>query len=401
MLDENLPFRVGLIGCGRISDIYLKTLRDLRGIEVVACASLDLAESQAKAAQYDIPRACSPEDLLADENIDAILNLTLPEVHAEISLAALHADKHVYAEKPFVTRQEDGQAILALADEKGLLVGNAPDTFFGGRWQVVRQLIDEGVIGRPTGVFAHVGTHGTERHNPNPDFYYAKGGGPLLDLGPYYLTAMVFCLGPIARVAGLSRRTFDRRMIENGPRYGEFMPVEVNTHSISLLEFESGVIGDMTMSFDVWDSAAPRFEIYGEEGTISITDPDPVHGANIFQGDVCYRTRETSRWTHQPRPEGRADWQIAENRFGFNKDSRGIGLYDLALAVQENRQPRASGALAFHVFEVMNAISNAETAGAYQQVISRCERPAPLPHDFAQDFAACIKGSTDYAHSAS
>lgn len=386
MLDERAKsFRVGLIGCGRISDIYLKTLAKFHEIDVIACASLDIEESRAKAAQHGIPQACLPQDIFANSEIDCVLNLTVPAAHADVSLRALKAGKHVYSEKPFVTDFADGARILDVAASKGLLVGNAPDTFLGGRWQTVRSLIDEGVIGKPTGVFAHVGTHGTERHHPNPDFYYARGGGPLLDLGPYYLTAMIFCLGPVSRVAGMSRRTFDRRMIENGPRHGQWMPVEVNTHSLSLLEFESGAIGDMTMSFDIWDSETPRFEIYGEDGTICIPDPDPVHGANVFQGDVLYRTRETARWTHQPRPVGRDAWQVAQNRHGFNKDSRGLGLLDLAFAVSEGREPRASGALAYHVFEVMAAIERAPREGIYQSIASRCDRPEPLPLNFKKD----------------
>ena len=172
-------------------------------IDIVACASLDIAESQAKADQYGIARACVPEDIYADKDIDCVLNLTIPAAHAEVSFAALNAGKHVYSEKPFVTDLKDGEALLKLAQSKGLTIGNAPDTFLGGRWQTVRKLIDQGAIGTPTGVSAFVPTHGTERHNPNPDFYYQLGGGPLLDLGPYYLTAMVFFLGPIARVSAL------------------------------------------------------------------------------------------------------------------------------------------------------------------------------------------------------
>ena len=377
-------FRVGLIGCGRISDIYLKTCGKFDELDVVACASLDIGESRAKAAQYGIAKACSPDEILADPQIDCILNLTIPAAHAEISLAALDAGKHVYSEKPFVTDLSDGRKILALARKKGLCVGNAPDTFLGGRWQTCRKLLDQGVIGRPTGVAAFVGTHGVERHNPNPDFYYQAGGGPLLDLGPYYLTAMVFLIGPVRRVCGLARRTFDRRMIENGPRHGQWMDVEVDTHSLSMMEFASGVIGSMTMSFDVWDSETPRFEIYGEAGTICIADPDPVHGANIFQGEVWYRTRQTSRWTHQPRPAGREDWLVAENTHGFNEDSRGLGLLDLAYAVRDGRPVRAGGEMAYHVCEVMDGILASPEAGAYRPIESTCPVPAPLPEHFPQ-----------------
>lgn len=377
-----MSFKVGLIGCGRISDIYLRNCKSFHEIEIVACASLDIDESRAKAEQHGIPAACLPDDIYSDPSIDAVLNLTIPAAHAEISRKALQAGKHVYSEKPFVTDLADGRDLLALAAKKGLIAGNAPDTFLGGRWQTVRKLIDQGVIGAPTGVSAFVPTHGTERHNPNPDFYYQAGGGPLLDLGPYYLTAMVFCLGPIARVAGLARRTFDERMIENGPREGFMMPVEVDTHSLSLIEFESGVIGQMMVSFDVWDSETPRFEIYGEEGTICIPDPDPVHGANIFQGEVWVRTRHTARWTHQPRPTGRDTWQVAENTHGFNHDARGLGLLDLAYAVRDNRPPRASGDLAFHVCEAMEGILSSPGQGRFVDLASRCARPLPLPEDF-------------------
>jgi predicted dehydrogenase len=242
--------------------------------------------------------------------------------------------------------------------------------------------LDEGVIGNPTGVMAYVGTHGVERHHPNPDFYYKEGGGPLLDLGPYYLTAMVFLLGPIAKVSGMARKTFQQRMIENGPRNGEMMDVEVDTHSLSMFEFRSGVIGSMTMSFDIWDSETPRFEIYGENGTICIADPDPVYGANRFEGDVLYRTRETSRWSHQPRPEGRGEWQVAENSHGFNENSRGLGLLELAYAARDKRQPRASGELAQHVCEVMTGILDSPKTGGFVDINSGSPIPEMLPENF-------------------
>ncbi len=382
MNDSAKSFRVGLIGTGRISDIYLKTLSQSETVDVVACGSLNMDESCAKAIQYGIPIAKPPGDILADPEIDAILNLTIPAAHAEVSLAALEAGRHVYSEKPLVGDLADGRKVLNRAAELGLTVGNAPDTFLGGRWQTVRKLLDAGTIGRPTGVAAFVGTHGTERHHPNPDFYYQTGGGPMLDLGPYYLSAMVFFLGPIARVAGLSNRAFEKRMIENGPRHGQMMPVEVDTHVQGMLEFESGVIGSITMSFDVWDSEMPRFEIYGEDGVICIPDPDPVHGANIFQGEVWYRTRDTSRWSLQPRPRGREAWQIAKNTHGLNEDSRGIGLIEMADAIRNGRMPRCSGELAYHVLEAMYGILDSPKSGRFIDIESRPLVPEILPETY-------------------
>ena len=195
-------FRVGLIGTGVISDIYLKTCRRFDILDVVACGSLDVEESREKAEKYNIPRVCSPDEIIHDPDIECVLNLTIPAAHAEISTAALEAGKHVYSEKPFATSMDDGKKILALAKSKGLYVGNAPDTFLGGRLQTCRKLIDEGLIGEPAGVSSFAGTHGVERHHPNPVFYYKPGGGPLLDLGPYYLTAMIFLLGPVKRACG-------------------------------------------------------------------------------------------------------------------------------------------------------------------------------------------------------
>ena len=221
-----------------------------------------------------------------------------------------------------------------------------------------------------------------ERHHPNPDFYYKPGGGPLFDLGPYYLTALVALLGPVKRVCGFSRRTFDQRRIESQPRNGELLDVEVDTHICGLLEFHSGPIGTLMTSFDVWDSQLPRLEIYGEEGTICIPDPDPVDGANIFGGKVCYKTRETARWNYRPRVDGLEDWDVAENKHGYNTDSRGLGLVDLAYAVRNKRTPRASGEMAYHVLEVMTEILSAAGGGEYKTIESTCVTPEPLPVNF-------------------
>ncbi len=377
-------FRIGLIGCGVISDIYLKTCQKFDILDVVACASLDVDEAMAKAKAWNIPTACSPEEIIQDADIDCVLNLTVPAAHAEISLAALGAGKHVYSEKPFATDIDDGKKILELAASKGLYVGNAPDTFLGGRMQTCRRVIDEGLIGEPTGVSAFAGTHGVERHHPNPDFYYKPGGGPLLDLGPYYLTAMISLLGPVARSCGFAKRTFDERMIESKPRHGEMMQVEVDTHVCGTLEFANGAIGSMMMSFDIWDSQLPRLEIYGTKGTLCIPDPDPVHGTNIFGGEVYFKTRETARWTYKPRVQGLEEWDVIENLHGYNEDSRGLGLADLAYAVRDGRPARANGEMAFHVFDIMMGMLEAPKVGAYSVLNSTCTIPLPLPENFPQ-----------------
>ena len=384
MSDHAKSFRVGLIGTGRISDIYLRNCAGFDGVDVVACGSLNMKESRAKAAGFGLAQVKTPDAIIADPKIDEILNLTIPAAHAEVSLAALNAGKHVYSEKPFVTDLTEGRRILDLAATKGLAVGNAPDTFLGGRWQTLRKAIDQGLIGEPTGVAAFVPTHGVERHHPNPDFYYAKGGGPLLDLGPYYLAAMVFCLGPIARVCGMARKTFPERMIENGPRHGEMMPVEVDTHCLSLIEFESGVIGQMMVSFDVWDSETPRLEIYGTEGTLCIPDPDPGDGANVFHGPVWLRTRATSRWTMRPRPVAPAQWAEVPNTHGLNFDGRGIGLAEMAQAVRDGRTPRASGELGLHLCEVMQGMLGSPEHGRFVDIESRPPKPAMLPETDAK-----------------
>lgn len=375
-------FRVGLIGTGVISDIYLKTCQKFDILDVVVCASMDIEESRRKAEQYNIPEVCSPQEIFDNPDIDCVLNLTIPAAHAEISLKALESGKHVYSEKPFATSIEDGKKILTLAQSKGLYVGNAPDTFLGGRMQTCRRFIEEGLIGRPTGVSAFACTHGVERHHPNPDFYYKEGGGPLLDLGPYYLTAMVSLLGPVKRGCGIAKRTFDERMIESQPRHGEMMNVEVDTHVCGMLEFDSGVVGTLMMSFDVWDSQLPRMEVYGELGTLCIPDPDPTDGTNIFGGTVFYKTRENARWNYRPRVQGLDEWDVAANNHGYNEDTRGLGLADLAYAVRDKRPLRASGEMAFHVFDIMMGIIDSSQTGVYSEIESTCAIPAPLPENF-------------------
>jgi predicted dehydrogenase len=247
-------YNVGLLGCGDISDIYLTNCLNSEILNIAACASLHEEKAHRKAQEYKIPKACSIDDLINDSKIDIISNLTVPEVHGKFNLAALETGKHVYSEKPLAAVLEDGQNIIALAKSKGLKVGCAPDTFLGGRLQTCRKALDEGLIGEPTAAAAFVVSPGHEWHHPNPELFYKPGGGPLLDIEPYYLTALVSLLGPVKSCCGFSKTTFSERTVLCGPKSGETIKVEVPTHISGTMEFSIGVIGTITASFDIWDS---------------------------------------------------------------------------------------------------------------------------------------------------
>jgi predicted dehydrogenase len=252
--------KVGIIGCGNISGIYLKNCtQTFEILEVAACADLIHERAQAQAREYGVPKACSVEELLQDPKIEIVLNLTTPKAHYEVSKAALEAGKHVYVEKPLAVAREDGQAILELAKSKNLLVGCAPDTFLGAGLQTCRKLIDDGWIGEPVAATAFMTCHGHESWHPDPEFYYEIGGGPMLDMGPYYLTALISLLGPVDRVTGSSRITFPERTITSQPKYGKQIKVETPTHIAGVIDFASGAVGTIITSFDVW-SAQPSMD---------------------------------------------------------------------------------------------------------------------------------------------
>jgi predicted dehydrogenase len=373
---------VGLLGCGDVSDIYFQNCARFDALSIVACASLHVEKARAKAAQYSIPRACTVDELIHAPDVDAILNLTSPQVHAELNLAALSAGKHVYTEKPLASNLADGGKILDLARSRGLRVGSAPDTFLGARLQACRRALDSGLIGEPIAASAFVVSPGHEWHHPNPDFFYKPGAGPVLDIGPYSLTALVALLGPVKRVSGFSRRTFPQRTIQSLPRRGERVQVEVATHVAGTLEFLNGAIATLVASFDIWDSELPRIEIYGTAGTLCIRDVDPIQGPNIFGGQVLVRTKETSRWRGIPRPVGLEHWALLPVGSAYSENSRGLGLADMAYGIRRNRPHRASGDLAFHVLEVSLGLLRAAEDGTSAEIGSTCERPQPLPEDF-------------------
>lgn len=356
--------KLGIIGTGMISEIYCTICSSFEILELVACADLDLARAETRARQFGIPRACSPEELLVAPDIDIVVNLTVPQAHAPVSMAALQAGKSVYVEKPLAITIEEGRALLDLARSKGLLVGCAPDTFLGAGLQTCRALIDEGVIGEPVAATAFMLGHGPEGWHASPEMFYDVGGGPMFDMGPYYLTTLVSLLGPVQSVAGATRISFPERTITSQPKYGQTITVRTPTHVAGLLNFASGPIGTIITSFDVWGSKLPRIEIYGSRGTLSVPDP------NSFGGPVLLLRERESSWTEVPLSHP------------YEANSRGVGIADMAYALRTGRPQRASGELAFHVLEIMHGIHQASAEGRHYQLVSSVARPEPLPPDF-------------------
>jgi predicted dehydrogenase len=353
---------VGIIGCGDISETYCDNVRSFEILHMTACADLLPERARARAKQFGIPLACSVERMLADPEVELILNLTTPEAHAPVTLAALEAGKHVYSEKPLAVHREDGRKTLELAARRGLRVGAAPDTFLGAGLQTCRTLLDGGQIGEPVAATAFMMGHGHESWHPDPEFYYRPGGGPMFDMGPYYLTALVSLLGPVRRVTGCARATFPERTITSAKKRGTKIRVEVPTHVAGLLEFESGAIGTIITSFDVWAARLPCIEIYGSEGSLAAPDP------NSYGGPVYLKRREDEDWREVPLMT-----------HSYEQNSRGLGAADLAAAAQSGRPHRASAEMAFHVLEIMHGFHDAAVYGKHWPLGSSCHRPDPLP----------------------
>jgi len=298
--------------------------------------------------------------LLADPGIDLVLNLTTPDGHAPVALAAVENGKHVYNEKPLTISREDGRKLLDMAAENGVRVGGAPDTFLGGGLQTCRKLIDDGVIGEPVAATAFMMHHGHESWHPDPAFYYQHGGGPLFDMGPYYLTALISMLGPVARVSAMAKASFPTRTVSSEPKRGAVIPVETPTHISASLEFAQGAVGTMIMSFDVWDHGCPLLEIHGAEGSMALPDP------NEFGGPVRVKRADGTRW------------QTRRLAFGHTENCRGLGLADMAAAIREGRPHRCSAELTCHVLDVMHAILESAGNGRHAALESTCERPAAM-----------------------
>ena len=350
---------IGIVGLGNISGAYLKAARGFPILDIRAVADLNPEAAAARAAEYGL-KVVPLEAIFTDPAIDIILNLTIPRAHVEVGLRAIAAGKHVYSEKPLGIEFAQGQQLVVAARAKGLRVGSAPDTFLGGAHQTARQLIDQGAIGKPVGGTAYFMCPGHERWHPNPAFYYDVGGGPMLDMGPYYITDLVNLLGPVARVAGLATTPQPTRTITAKERLGEVIPVHVPTHVSGLLQFRNGAAVQITMSFDVAGHKHVPLELYGTDGTLIVPDP------NYFGGQI-ESLKKGGEWVNEV-----TDMPYADGNY------RSIGLADMAHAIRANRPHRANGDLALHVLEVMEAIGRASDAGRTIDITTTVERPAPL-----------------------
>lgn len=356
--------KVGIIGCGAISSNYLTNAQNLPILEVVACADLDLERAQAKAAEFNVPKACTPEALIADPEVEVVLNLTIPAAHASVALAAIAAGKHVYNEKPLAITRADGMQIVQAAREREVLVGCAPDTFLGAGLQTVRKAVDDGLIGRPVAFTAFMLGRGPESFHPSPEFFYEPGGGPMFDMGPYYLTALLNLFGAVRRIQGAASIAIPERTILKGPREGAKLPVSTPDHVCGTLEFECGVVGTLLTSFAIahgeYDRSYP-ITLYGTEGALRVPDP------NYFDGEVWVRRLDDAEW--QPVPHS------IPTGYG-----RSIGLADLAYAVRSGRPHRASGDQGLAVLDLMQGFLDSSASGSAYTPAVPYQRPAPLPN---------------------
>lgn len=354
---------IGIVGAGNISSTYLESDRKFKNIRITKVADIDMDRARTQAEKYG-KQAATVDELLADPEIAIVVNLTVPAAHAPVALQALEAGKHVYNEKPLATTREDAQRMLTLAQAKGLRIGGAPDTFLGGGLQTCRKLIDEGAIGRPVVAFARMLSCGMESWHPNPEFFFKPGGGPMFDMGPYYLTALVTLLGPARRVSGMTRITHPERTITSQPFYGKKIIVEVPTLVSGLIEFGDGTIAHITTTFDVAEGYEVGLTIYGTEGTLQCPDP------NGFGGPVRLKRK------------GEKEWHEVRIRHKWVENSRGLGVADMAAAIEEGRPHRANAELAYHILDLMHAFHDSAREGRHVAIASTCTRPDPLPPDW-------------------
>jgi len=351
--------KIGIIGCGNISGAYLTAAQKFDILEVKACADLNCEAAKAKAAEYHTA-SMTVEQLLADKEIEIIINLTPPKVHTEINLDVLKAGKHVYSEKPFATTYEEGKKVIRTAKRNGLMVGSAPDTFLGGGLQTCRKLIDDNWIGRSVAGTAFMLGGGPEVWHPNPFFFYQTGGGPMFDMGPYYITALVHLLGPAKRICAITGKAFEERVAGASNVCGQKIPVEIPTHYAGTIEFCNGAIISVIISFDIIAGHGHQpIEIYGTRGSLQVPDP------NTFGGPVRIKV-------------GTDDWRDIGFTHGHTDNMRSIGAADMAYAIRTGRNFRCNGELALHVLEIMTGFEKSFEQNGFYELETSCKQPRPL-----------------------
>lgn len=377
--------KVGIIGCGDISKTYISNIQSMfRWLDITACSSLRLESAKKTADKYGIPKACSTEELLADPEIEIVINLTIPAVHTEINKQILNAGKNLYSEKPFALTLDDAKETLELAKSKGLMVGAAPETFLGAGLQTCRKIIDDGWIGSPISATANMISHGAETWHPSPEFFYKEGAGPMLDLGPYYLTALVSLLGPISRTSCFSRIGRKARKIYSMPHRGKSIEVEVPTTYNGIVEFENGVSANINMSFDAWMSSMPKLEIYGTEGTLILPDPDYFGGKiKIIRKEKVLDSLNMYGGSENPYSTEYDDLQEIPQIFMQPLDYiRGLGVLDMAYALVYGRKHRTNEELIYHVTEAVLSFDESAKTGKVYNMTSTCDRPEPMPRGY-------------------
>ena len=358
-----MKLKAGIVGTGVISGIYLENGSKFDSLEITACADLERERAEARAAEYGV-KACGIDELMRDPDIDMIINLTVPQAHADVSIQALEAGKHVYLEKPLAVELEDAGRVMELARSKGLRVGCAPDTFLGGGVQTCVKAINDGLIGTPIGATAFHVSGGPENWHPMPDFFFKRGGGPMFDMGPYYVTALVALLGPIDSVTGYARISYPERIVA---KTGRRIQVETPTHISGAIRFAQGAVGTIVTSFDAEGGASlPPLEVYGSEGSLRVPDP------SSFGGPVLIRSN------------GESEWREIPIKHKHTRNFRSIGAADMAKAILTGRDHRASGELAYHVLEAMHGFLASSERNAAYPMTSSCVKPVSLPEDLAE-----------------
>lgn len=378
---------VGVIGCGAICDIYITNIiNHYNNVNVVSCSDIIPEKAVAVKEKYNLAKAYTTEEMLADPEVDIIMNLTIPEAHYALNMSILRAEKHIYCEKPLALTLEETQDILALAKEKDLRVSSAPDTFLGPGIQTCRKLIDEGVIGDVIGFTANLDTPGHESWHPSPLFYYQPGGGPMRDMGPYYLTALTSLLGPVAEVFCYTQTSFPKRPVK-----GTIVDVTIPTHYAGVMRLASGVFGNINMSFDVWHTELPRLEIFGTKGMISVPDPNTTGGpVKVFKSEGFIKETESLSGLEDKRNllygPGKLKYYY-EVPFAYNGSSnmRGAAVAEMANSIAEGRPHRASCEIACHIVDIQNCLEQSAVENRVVKLNTTFELPEafyPVAADF-------------------